>query len=88
MANIDNRNVLIGNSVSNLKFRFIYPFSGENEKSLALDGGLNEPTVGQPTCYISCKTDKEEATCIQHLISYVVICLFFATLLIKHVLPV
>ena len=32
------------------------PFSGENEKLLALDGGLNEPTVGQPTCYI-CKTD-------------------------------
>ena len=56
LANIDKRNVIIGNSVSNLKILFIYLFPGENEKSLALDDGLNEPTVGQLTCYI-CKTD-------------------------------
>ena len=49
------KNELIGNSVSNLKFCFVFLFP-EKKKLLALDGGLYEPTVGQPTCY-TCKTD-------------------------------
>ena len=55
------------------------PFSGEKEKSLALDGGLNEPLLDkQPATYVK-RLGRSYVCKAPHLSLYFVL-FFFATL--------